>query len=393
MKSSLLVFAPKGDTDIILRKPNFRSHQEPLPEAGDPEAAEEEHEENENGEDKERNDQRELERPASEDFKDVTSSIQSLDDLKTLKPCYEHGQNVEICYRVSSAHLMLASPVFKAMLDGPFKESCRNEDGLFEVKAFESSAEALLILLDIFHGHHRDVPKTMDLSLLTEMSILVDYYECHEIVEMFAENWVASVIQEDEIEGSDYQTNMSRLFISWVFAKSELFNSIVHTVLKLTPGPIYTDLPLPSTILDSLDQRRKSLTKQFLDNLYELLESFWSTDGGCRKECTAIMLGMLIKQMRSFGLEVPRAKGQPAEEKSFLELQEFSTNLETPQWSIPTIGGIHKCSFKGKTDPWLEKMSEVDICHGVRFGDFKLASSVQKIFASGVKKEKPNEQA
>ncbi|EXA34950.1 hypothetical protein FOVG_13735 [Fusarium oxysporum f. sp. pisi HDV247] len=145
---------------------------------------------------------------------------------------------------------MLASPVFKAMLDGPFKESCRNQDGRFEAKAFEYSAEALLILLDIMHGHHRRVPKTMELSLLTEMAILVDYYMCHEIVEMFAENWIASVIQEDEIEGSDYQANISRLFISWVFEKTELFNSIVYSILKLTARPIRTDLPLPSTILD-----------------------------------------------------------------------------------------------------------------------------------------------
>lgn len=150
---------------------------------------------------------------------------------------------------------------------------------------------------------------------------------------------------------------------------------------------------MTNSVADSLNQRRQSLTKQFLDNLYELLESFWSKDGGCRKECTAIMLGMLIKQMRSFGLEVPRAMGQPAEEKSFLQLQEFSTNLETPKWRDPDHGRSHECSFRGKTDPWLEKMSAVDICHGVRYGDFKLASSVQKMFTSSVKKEKTKEQA
>lgn len=86
------------------------------------------------------------------------------------------------------------------------------------------------------------------------MAILVDYYMCHEIVEMFAENWIASVIQEDEIEGSDYQANISRLFISWVFEKTELFNSIVYSLLKLTARPIRTDLPLPSTILGKLQQ-------------------------------------------------------------------------------------------------------------------------------------------
>ncbi|CVL06758.1 uncharacterized protein FMAN_11859 [Fusarium mangiferae] len=290
MKPSLLVFAPKGDTDVALRKPNFRSHKEPLPEASDPKAAEEEHEEDEEGKGKEQDDQEELERPAWGDYNDVTSSIQSLDDLRNLKPSYD-GQNVELCYRVSSAHLMLASPVFKAMIDGPFKESSHNKDGRFEVKTSECSAEALLILLDIIHGHHRDVPKTMEFSLLTEMAILVDYYECHEIVEMFAENWMASVIQEDDIEESDYQTNMSRLFISWVFGKIALFNSVVYSIIKLTAGPIETDLPLPCTILDLLEQRRQSYTKSFLDKIYELLDSFWSSDGGCTKEYAQLRFG------------------------------------------------------------------------------------------------------
>ncbi|KAJ9415097.1 hypothetical protein QL093DRAFT_2582857 [Fusarium oxysporum] len=273
---------------------------------------------------------------------------------------------------------MLASPVFKAMLDGPFKESCRNQNGRFEAKAFEYSAEALLILLDIMHGHHRRVPKTMELSLLTEMAILVDYYMCHEIVEMFAENWIASVIQEDEIEGSDYQANISRLFISWVFEKTELFNSVVYSILKLTARPIRTDLPLPNTILDSLEQRGQSLTQGFLDNLYELLDSFWSSDGGCHTECTAIMLGMLIKQMLSFGLEVPSPTGRPAEEKSFLQLQEFSTQLRSPRRHEDAYFYSHYCSFKNKTDPWLKTMSKVDICHGVRFEDFELGATVSK---------------
>ncbi|KAI1055500.1 hypothetical protein LB506_011362 [Fusarium annulatum] len=264
MKSSILVFAPKGDTDLILRKPNFRSHHESLPQAANA-AAEE------NDVDAEQDEQTELRQPVANEFKDVTYSIESLSDLKNLKPYNDDGQDVELCYRVSSAHLMLVSPVFKAMLDGPFSESCRNKDGRFEVRTSECSASALLILLDIIHGHHRDVPKTMELDLLTEMAILVDYYECHEIVEMFAENWIASVIQEDEIERSSHQTNMSRLFISWVFAKSELFNSVVRTVLKVTAGPIQTDLPLPSIILAS----HAKLPRQPLRAARFVLEQKW----------------------------------------------------------------------------------------------------------------------
>ncbi|PNP85397.1 hypothetical protein FNYG_01226 [Fusarium nygamai] len=75
MKSSLLFFAPKGDTDLLLRKPNFRSHQE-LSGAPDPDAAAEE-----DNEVAEQDDQTEPQH-AVEEFEDVPSSIESFDDLK-----------------------------------------------------------------------------------------------------------------------------------------------------------------------------------------------------------------------------------------------------------------------------------------------------------------------
>ncbi|KAH7150985.1 hypothetical protein DER46DRAFT_650196 [Fusarium sp. MPI-SDFR-AT-0072] len=191
------------------------------------------------------------------EFKDVISSITNREDLKNLKAIDEQGQSVELRYRVSSAHLKLVSPVFKAMPSGPFVESFPNQDGRFEIRTSECNAEALLILLDIIHGRHRTVQKTMDLDLLREMAILVDYYKCDEIMEMFAENLIASAIKEDEIEGSDFETNTSRLDICWVFSQDNVFNSVVRTILKSTEGPIQTDLPLPATILTSLGRRRQ----------------------------------------------------------------------------------------------------------------------------------------
>ncbi|PNP85398.1 hypothetical protein FNYG_01227 [Fusarium nygamai] len=283
---------------------------------------------------------------------------------------------------------MLVLPVFKAMLDGPFRESSRNEDGRFEVITSESSASALLGLLDIIHGHHRDVPKTMELGLLTEMAILVDYYECHEIVEMFAKNWIASIMQKDEIERSTHQTNMSRLFISWVVGKDELFNSVVRTLLKVTAGPIQTDLPLPSIILDSIEERRQALTQSFLDNIYTLLDSFWSKDGGCHTECTAMMLGMLVRQMLSFGLEIPRAIERPAVQKSFSQLRDFSSNLKSPSWIAMEDGDEHECTFADITGPWLVEIDKVNVCDGVRFGTFRRRMKDSKAEGRHTKKER-----
>lgn len=127
---------------------------------------------------------------------------------------------------------------------------------------------------------------------------------------------------------------------------------------------------------DALEQCRQTLTQRFLDYIYELLDSFWSRDESCVMECNAIMLGMLIKQMLSFGLEVPRPiSGYSAQEKSLLQLYEFCNELESPSWRLGYTTFNHTCCFSTKTEPWLITMSNVDICHGVRFEDFKPGTS------------------
>ncbi|KAF5603855.1 hypothetical protein FPCIR_1130 [Fusarium pseudocircinatum] len=257
MKPSLLVFAPKGDTDLILRKPNFRSHQESLPPAADPNVGAEENDEH--GEQELQDDQNEPQLHVAEEFNDVTASIESLNHLKNLKPSNENKQNVKLRYRVLSAHLMLVSPVFKAMLDGPFREG--------------------------------------------------------------------------------------------------------------------SYLPLPSIILDSIEKRRQALTQSFLNNIYALLNSFWYSDGGCHTECTAMMLGMLIKQMLRFGLEVPKATGRPAIEKSFSQLRDFSGNLKSPLWVGRDDYEDHECTFEDITGPWLVEIDKVDVCSGVRFESFRSKDS------------------
>jgi len=282
MKTSILTFSPTGDTELILRRPNFRNYKESKEGSNNESTADGTAPKNEvvRLEDNKNEDGQttEDESPVSDVYSDRSSSIYNTDDLRALEATDEKGHSVQICLRVSSAHLKLASPFFTAMLDGPFSEGIRNKDNLFELKALEWNAEALVILLDIIHGHHRGIPERVDLDMLIEVAKLCDYYQCEEIVEVFADRWVAAF---DEDKGYEEEATMKWMFIAWVFHKAQTFNNQVAATLKYSTIPVQTDLPLPSTIigmfLSSYLYRLMSLTS--LQRKWKL--SVWSSSTRC----------------------------------------------------------------------------------------------------------------
>ncbi|KAF5584106.1 uncharacterized protein FSUBG_12903 [Fusarium subglutinans] len=127
MKTSILIFSPKGDTELILRRPNFQNRNEPK----DKSTASETGPQNEVvklNDIKTEEDQPKEDQPLDPDvYSDRSSSVHKTEDLKALMASAEKGHSVEIRLRVSSAHLILSSPVFKAMLDGPFSEGIRTK--------------------------------------------------------------------------------------------------------------------------------------------------------------------------------------------------------------------------------------------------------------------------
>ncbi|KAF4438393.1 hypothetical protein FACUT_4946 [Fusarium acutatum] len=330
MKTSILTFSPKGDTELILRRPNFRKRNEPKNESTANETAPE----NESTEDQP---------PVPDVYSDQSSLVHNIDDLKALNAFDENGHSVEIHLRVSSAHLTLSSPVFKAMLDGPFSEGMRNKDNLLEVKAFEWNAEALVILLDIIHR----------------------------------------ASQKSSTEVPRDCGNLCRPVDHGVW-KGPLFTSMVAATLQHSKVPVHTDLPLPSMIVEKVEAQRLKLINDTLNNLYGLHESLWATNDDCKPQCASMLLGSLMKQMREAGLEIPKPKGLPSTIRSLVGPRKFVSGLETPVWYIGKGYGNpskHECSFKDKTKPWMDDMAKT-YKDGLRFEDFRGASNCKAILES-----------
>lgn len=143
----------------------------------------------------------------------------------------------KVYFRVSSRHLILASAQFERRLKECWSEGhtlC--SEGYVEMPVTDCDPEALLILLNIIHGHTRRVPRSIDVESLTKIAVLVDYYECHEAVEIFSDMWI------DRLKGEVPTTYSSELIkwlcISWVFRKDEIFRSVTQVAQCQSKGRI-----------------------------------------------------------------------------------------------------------------------------------------------------------
>jgi hypothetical protein len=139
--------------------------------------------------------------------------------------------------RVSSKHLALASRTLKLLLpSGP------------EWPLLDHEPNALLVLLKLIHGRNWDVPRQLDLTTLTEISILVDHYDLRETVSMMAECWRSNI---DFRRPHTFDKEILQwMCVSWVFDWREIWNEVTR-VAKLHCFSLIceTRLPIPKLAL------------------------------------------------------------------------------------------------------------------------------------------------
>ncbi|KAB8301313.1 hypothetical protein EYC80_003194 [Monilinia laxa] len=228
----------------------------------------------------------------------------------------------EIHMLVSSKHLVLVSPVFKAMLQWTnFKEGYATKaHGKVEVPLPDDDPDAMRILVDIVHCHHKDVPRKVKLGLLTHLAVLVDKYRLHEAVQIYSDMWIShakkrfpSSMAEDGVEAC-----LQWLCISWVFEKQREFTSMTRIFQQESTQSLSAiisdsawDIPIPSNVVEHIEQDRIRALDEAISALRDTMESYQSSTLICRgrpthlpmdeipqhnKQCDAMTLGMLIKE-------------------------------------------------------------------------------------------------
>ena len=184
----------------------------------------------------------------------LLSETESLDlqvENELVEPEAE-SSNHEI--RVSSMHLMVASPYFRRALKSDWKESTllRTQNHV-RLDQKDGDLEAMLILMNMIHGRVRSVPKTISLEILARIAILVDYYECHEVVEHFSDMWIADL--KNSMPKRFSRDAVLWICISSVFRQPASFQESTSLALNYSKGPVTTlGLPLMSKVMGKTSQ-------------------------------------------------------------------------------------------------------------------------------------------
>ncbi|KUJ15816.1 uncharacterized protein LY89DRAFT_783085 [Mollisia scopiformis] len=235
---------------------------------------------------------------------DTTSSTTRGSSRKHKAPTKEEHVHMQ----VSSKHMMLASPVFKAMLTNSFQEgNALREAGKVDIPLPDDDPVVFTIILDIIHNRGRRVPKVVPLKLLALLSAVVDKYQIQEPVAVFSDSWIKEATEEMSAKRPDEL--MMWLSIAWVFRHDEKFEEVTGILLRNSTPAFFKNLdegiPIPHTVLDAIQCRRV----ETLQAIYKVLEYFInlleksSPKSVCasargqvfERDCDAMLLGCLLK--------------------------------------------------------------------------------------------------
>jgi hypothetical protein len=165
---------------------------------------------------------------------------------------YQSEHNVYI--QVSAKHLMLASPVFKSMLTGSWKESVifsKLQKGSIEITAETWDIDCFLILLRIIHCQADHIPRKLSLEMLAKVAVIADYYKCKEAVRFFSDTWIEAL--EDTYLEEYSRDLILRLWIAWFFQLSSQFKKVTSIAISHNGGFISNlGLPIPNRVIGKL---------------------------------------------------------------------------------------------------------------------------------------------
>ncbi|KAK2051181.1 hypothetical protein LY76DRAFT_599538 [Colletotrichum caudatum] len=242
------------------------------------------------------------------------------------------SEELEIKYLVSSRHLTLASTKFEAELKGPWIEgSVKNTDGYYPINASDWDPNALLILMRIFHGQTRSVPRHIGLEMLAKVAVLVDYYDSPEVVEVFANIWIGAL--KNKLPTQYGRDMVLWLLISHVFQQDDVFSQMTKIAVIQSTEPVPTlELPIPSIVTDLIDWQRQEAVVFIFKTLQTLLEAFRKGSSGCSFECSSMLLGALTKEMDRHKLLNPVPK-EPYKGYSILDTEKMVNSFHCPRWN------------------------------------------------------------
>lgn len=125
---------------------------------------------------------------------------------------------------VSSHHLIHASPYYRALLTGPFREaSILRANGTVNITLTDDNTAAMIAVMNAVHGRFFSVPgRKIKLELLKDIAVVVDKYELFESVSTMLHTW-ASTVRVGNPRASLMDVAKWLLCVTWAFNMSDAF--------------------------------------------------------------------------------------------------------------------------------------------------------------------------
>lgn len=124
-------------------------------------------------------------------------------------------------YNVVLASLCLASPVFKAMHLGPFKEKDERI-----IRLPEDDPDGLSTLLRIMHFQFKALPK-FTIDRIAKIAIMSDKYQCIEILHP----WMDEIQETISASALDWAKVEDSLFAAWIFKEHDSFKKALRCII------------------------------------------------------------------------------------------------------------------------------------------------------------------
>ncbi|KAH7040951.1 uncharacterized protein B0I36DRAFT_358178 [Microdochium trichocladiopsis] len=221
----------------------------------------------------------------------------------------------------SSSAMMLASPVWGAMLADSFKLTER-QTGLTIIK-LDGDAKAITLLLDIVHYRFAEVPSTTSLSELYQLSLTIAQYKCEPLIHPWARTWLG-LLNLNSANFVSEKDSHKALWIAYTLGDEELYKTMLKTLilslsrnsdgdLSIEASIKLTDMVLPVALLDIICETRMVLLDTLLTGISKAINPDSAIEicrvGKDEDQCEAIVIGSVMKQLRRHKLfpELPKA--------------------------------------------------------------------------------------
>ncbi|KAM3155659.1 hypothetical protein ABEW05_003800 [Botrytis cinerea] len=186
---------------------------------------------------------------------------------------------------VSSKHMSLASPVFKAMLQGGFIEAITlKTTGKLELPLPDDDPAAMKILIDMIHGRMKLIPRKINLEMFTKLAILVDKYHCAEIACPYPDIW-KNTLQDC---ADSYEEMACWLCIAWQFELDAEFFRASKWIeaqgacdLVTMMARMKNNLPIPKQVTDVIEMHRLEGIRTAVKSLEDFIKILQNPENRC----------------------------------------------------------------------------------------------------------------